>query len=75
MALLGIQFVITLVVALFLQKLSPFYSFARWIMCSKLYRYLHPTNEQLRQKIGKPIVPGKGRNEQTSIKKVKKKII
>lgn len=54
MALLGFQFVITLVVALFLQKLSPFYSFARWIMCSKLYRYLHPTNEQLRARIGKP---------------------
>lgn len=61
MALLGIQFVITLVVALFLQKLSPFYSFARWIMCSRLYRYLHPTNEQLRARIGKPAFTGKGK--------------
>lgn len=60
MALLGIQFVITLVVALFLQKLSPYYSFARWIMCSRLYRYLYPTNEKLRMLAGKPITAGKG---------------
>uniref|UniRef100_A0A069DMN5 Transmembrane protein 161B n=1 Tax=Clytia hemisphaerica TaxID=252671 RepID=A0A069DMN5_9CNID len=58
MALLGIQFVITLVVALFLQKLSPYYSFARWIMCSRLYRYLHPSNELLRATAGKPINQG-----------------
>ena len=54
MALLGIQFVISLVVALFLQKLSPFYSLARWIMAKGLYRYLHPTNDQLKALTGKP---------------------
>ena len=60
MALLGIQFVISLVVALIIQKLSPFYSLARWIMCSGLYRYLHPTNEKLRTLAGKPNITTKG---------------
>ena len=61
MGLLGVQFVITLVVALFLQKLSPYYSFARWIMCGRLYRYLHPSNEKLRMIAGKPVTSsGKG---------------
>lgn len=54
MVLLGMQFVVTLIVALFLQKLAPFYSFAKWILCSNLYRYLHPSNEQLKTMIGKP---------------------
>jgi len=68
MVLLGFQFVITLTVALLLQKLSPFYSFARWIMCSNLYRYLHPSNEQLKAMAGKPAhnnKQGKKRNKQT----------
>ena len=61
MALLGIQFVISLIVALVIQKLSPFYSLARWVMCSGLYRYLHPSNEELKTLAGKPTLPPKGK--------------
>lgn len=36
-----------------IQKLGPHYSFAKWILCSTgLYRYLHPTDDELRSKIG-----------------------
>lgn len=60
MVLLGVQFVITLVVVLFLQKLGPYYSLARWIMNNKLFRYLHPTNDQLKALAGKPNGAPKG---------------
>jgi len=70
MALLGIQFVISLIVALVIQKLSPFYSLARWIMCSGLYRYLHPTNDKLRTLAGKPNVTTKGKRRKFVEKKV-----
>ena len=53
MALLGIQFLVTLIIALFMQKLSPFYSISKWIMCGRLYRYLHPSNEHLKALTGK----------------------
>lgn len=70
MALLGIQFVISLIVALLIQKLSPFYSLARWIMCSGLYRYLHPTNEKLKLLSGKSDNHGNGKKRRYAEKKV-----
>jgi len=70
MALLGIQFVVSLIVALIIQKLSPFYSLARWIMCSGLYRYLHPTNEELKKLAGKPNIPTKGKRRKGIEKKI-----
>ena len=49
MAVLGIQVVFSMVMFTFLHKLAPYYSFGRWLMSKRLYRYLHPTNEELKQ--------------------------
>lgn len=69
MAILGIQFVISFTVALFMQKLSPYYSIARWIMCNGLYRFLHPTNEALKTLAGRVVVkPQKGKRNLESRK-------
>ncbi|EDW19256.2 transmembrane protein 161B [Drosophila mojavensis] len=55
MAILGAQLVITLVMVSVIQKLSPHYSFAKWILCrTGLFRYLHPTDDELRTKAGVP---------------------
>ena len=49
-ALLGAQLVITLIVISIIQKLSPYFSFSRWFLCSTgLVRYLCPTDNELRQ--------------------------
>lgn len=61
MAFLGIQLVITMVMASFLQKLSPHFSPARWILCKKLTRYLHPSDEELRSLSGLPSHSNKGK--------------
>ncbi|KAJ7360578.1 hypothetical protein OS493_015686 [Desmophyllum pertusum] len=54
MALFGVQFVLSVVMATMLQKFSPFISLARWILCNEhLVRYLHPTDEELKGLIGK----------------------
>ena len=49
MAVLGVQVVFSMVMFTFLHKLAPYYSFGRWLMSKRLYRYLHPTNEELKQ--------------------------
>uniref|UniRef100_A0A8D8PRA7 Transmembrane protein 161B n=1 Tax=Cacopsylla melanoneura TaxID=428564 RepID=A0A8D8PRA7_9HEMI len=55
MALLGAQLVVTLVTVSIIQKLSPHYSFSRWLLCSTgLIRYLYPSNDELRQLAGVP---------------------
>lgn len=52
---MGAQLVLTLVMVSVIQKLSPHFSFAKWILCSTgLYRYLHPTDDELRTKGGVP---------------------
>lgn len=44
-ALLGAQLVITLIMVSTIQKLSPHFSFARWILCSTGYvQYKHIRN-------------------------------
>ncbi|XP_033214670.1 transmembrane protein 161B [Belonocnema kinseyi] len=53
MALLGAQLVITLVMVSVIQKLSPHFSFARWLLCSTgLTRFLYPTDQELRTVAG-----------------------
>ncbi|XP_014616470.1 PREDICTED: transmembrane protein 161B [Polistes canadensis] len=55
MALLGAQLVITLIMVSVIQKLSPHFSLARWMLCSTgLERYLYPTDQQLRILAGVP---------------------
>ncbi|KAH8380563.1 hypothetical protein KR009_011463, partial [Drosophila setifemur] len=54
-AVLGAQLVITLVMVSVIQKLSPHYSFAKWLLCrTGLQRYLHPTDDELRSRGGVP---------------------
>ncbi|KAF7995567.1 hypothetical protein HCN44_006674 [Aphidius gifuensis] len=55
MALLGAQLVITLVMVSLIQKISPYFSFSRWLLCSTgLIRYLYPTDQQLKNIAGIP---------------------
>lgn len=61
MALLGAQLVITLIMVSVIQKLGS-YSFARWLLCSqRLYRYLYPTNSELKALAGVPKETTKGK--------------
>lgn len=61
MALLGAQLVITLIMVSVIQKLGS-YSFARWLLCSqRLYRYLYPTNSELKSLAGVPKESSKGK--------------
>ncbi|OCU00850.1 hypothetical protein XELAEV_18006627mg [Xenopus laevis] len=54
MAVMGIQMVVTLLVASLMQRVSPHYSFGRWLLCNgSLFRYKHPTEEELRTLAGK----------------------
>lgn len=54
MAVMGIQLVVTLLVASIMQRVSPHYSFARWILCNgSLFRFKHPTEDELRALAGK----------------------
>jgi len=66
MAVLGIQFVITLMVATILSRVGPHLSFARWLLTSKfagLVRYIHPSDEELRQFAPAPRVDKKDRKK------------
>lgn len=47
--------VITLVMVSVIQKLSPHFSLAKWLLCSTgLIRYLHPTDTELKTLAGVP---------------------
>lgn len=62
MAVLGIQFVITLTMATILSRVGPHLSLARWLLTSSfagLVRYLHPSDEELRQYAPAPKVDRK----------------
>uniref|UniRef100_A0A8C0NBF5 Transmembrane protein 161A n=2 Tax=Canis lupus familiaris TaxID=9615 RepID=A0A8C0NBF5_CANLF len=55
MAVLGVQLVVTLLTATLMHRLAPHCSFARWLLCNgSLFRYKHPTEEELRSLEGKP---------------------
>ncbi|XP_047552508.1 transmembrane protein 161A isoform X3 [Lutra lutra] len=63
MAVLGVQLVVTLLTATLMHRLAPHCSFARWLLCNgSLFRYKHPTEEELRALEGKPLRP-RGRKE------------
>lgn len=63
MALFGVQIVITMIMASVLQKLSPQYSISRWIICKRLIRYLHPSDEELKSLAGISGKSFKGKNK------------
>ncbi|KAL2763407.1 transmembrane protein 161A isoform 2 precursor, partial [Daubentonia madagascariensis] len=53
-AVLGVQLVVTLLTATLMHRLAPHCSFARWLLCNgSLFRYKHPSEEQLRALAGK----------------------
>ncbi|XP_063313366.1 transmembrane protein 161A [Pelobates fuscus] len=54
MAVMGVQMVVTLLVATVMQRISPHVSFGRWLLCNgSLFRYKHPTEDALRALAGK----------------------
>ncbi|XP_059550126.1 transmembrane protein 161B isoform X1 [Myotis daubentonii] len=54
MGVIGIQLVVTMVMASLMQKIIPHYSLARWLLCNGSLRwYQHPTEEELRILAGK----------------------
>ncbi|XP_006004005.1 transmembrane protein 161A [Latimeria chalumnae] len=54
MAVMGIQLVVSLLMASIMQKMAPHCSFARWLLCNgSLFRYKHPSEEELRALAGK----------------------
>ncbi|XP_053312218.1 transmembrane protein 161A [Spea bombifrons] len=54
MAVMGIQMVVTLLVATVMHRVSPYFSFGRWLLCNgSLFRYKHPTEDELRALAGK----------------------
>ncbi|XP_013386118.1 transmembrane protein 161B [Lingula anatina] len=63
MAVLGLQLVFSMVMASVLQKLTPHFSFGRWLLCGRLVRYLHPTDDELKTLAGTPKDVGKGRSK------------
>lgn len=54
MAVFGVQLVLTMIVASFLHKLSPYYSLGRWLVSTGLHRYLPPSDKQLRPHVSTP---------------------
>ena len=64
MAVLGVQLVFSMVLASILSRVSPRHSFARWILCSRLVRYLHPSDEELRKLAGVPPPTNKHRRRE-----------
>lgn len=55
MAVMGVQLVVSLVMASLMQRMSPYCSFARWLLCNgSLFRFKHPTDDELRMLAGKP---------------------
>uniref|UniRef100_A0A6I8NRC2 Transmembrane protein 161B n=1 Tax=Ornithorhynchus anatinus TaxID=9258 RepID=A0A6I8NRC2_ORNAN len=54
MGVIGIQLVVTMVMASVMQKIIPHYSLARWLLCNGSLRwYQHPTEDELRILAGK----------------------
>ncbi|XP_072272281.1 transmembrane protein 161B [Pyxicephalus adspersus] len=64
MGVIGVQLVVTMVMASVLQKIIPHYSLARWLLCNgSLCWFQHPTEEELRTLAGKQQLKGKGKKD------------
>ena len=53
MAVFGPQFIYTIVMFVFLAKLGKYYSFGRYLLCNKLFRYLSPSSDDLKKAVRK----------------------
>jgi len=72
MAVLGIQFVITMMMATVLSRVGQHLSLARWLLCSNfagLVRYLHPSDEELRVFAPAPKLDKKDKKKQRNQEK------
>lgn len=54
MAVFGVQVVISMIVASFLHKVFPYYSFGRWLITFRLKRYQSPSDSLLRPHVSVP---------------------
>lgn len=68
MALFGIQLVMTLILLSVLNKLSAHYSIGKWLLSHGLIRYLHPSDEHLREIVGLPKNTSKGNRNRREYK-------
>lgn len=73
MAVLGAQLVCSLVVFSLLQKLAKHYSLGRWLLCGRLFRFLHPTDDQIKKTAGIATTsgPSKAKNRKFDNRKEK----
>ncbi|XP_038633230.1 transmembrane protein 161A [Scyliorhinus canicula] len=54
MGVIGVQLVVSLLMATLMQRLAPHYSIGRWLLCNgSLFRFRHPSDEELRVLAGK----------------------
>ena len=60
MAVFGVQVVVSMIVASFLHKVFPYYSFGRWLITFRLKRYQSPSDSLLRPHVSVP--PSSTRN-------------
>ena len=51
MAVFGPQLIYTVIMFVLLTKLGKFYSYGRFILCNKLYRYLSPSSDDLKKAV------------------------
>ncbi|XP_059846942.1 transmembrane protein 161A isoform X2 [Hypanus sabinus] len=54
MGVIGVQLVVSLLMASLMQRLVPHYSIGRWLLCNgSLFRFKHPSDDELRALAGK----------------------
>ena len=66
MGVLGVQVVITMIVASFLHKLSPYYSFGRWLAAADMRRYVPPSDAQLKPHVALSSAGGRSKKKSNS---------
>ena len=60
------QLVLTMIVASFLHKLSPYFSLGRWLATARMKRYLPPSDSILRPRVASSAMSNKGKKKLTS---------
>lgn len=53
MAVFGPQLIFTVIMFVLLSKLGKFYSIGRYLLCTKLYRYLSPNSDDIKKSVRK----------------------
>lgn len=66
MGVLGVQVVVTMIVASFLHKLSPYYSLGRWLAVAEMRRVVPPRDALLKPHVIVPVTNGKSKKKASS---------